>query len=503
MYTNVMQFLEESYQKKANDVLLEDISNKMTYTEVYIAARKIGSFLARNIQGKNNPVFVCIDRNIDSIVMFFGVVYSGNFYVPVDLGLPEVRLKKMLETINPVAILGKEDESFEGVEASVSFFSIKQMLEADVDDKLLDNIRENAIDTDPLYAIFTSGSTGVPKAVLIAHQSVIDLMNAFDKTFSFDDHLVLGNQAPFDFDVSVKDIYSAIKFGARLEVIPKEYFVFPVKLIDYLNERKVNTVIWAVTALCIIANLRIMRKKKPEYLENVFFSGEVMPIKALNYWMDNLPMIRYVNLYGPTEITCNCTYFRVERKYETNEVLPIGKPFINTDVIVLNGNDSLVGCNEIGELCVRGRSLALGYYNNIEKTDEFFCQNPLNDKYPEKIYRTGDLVKYDDNGNLIYCARKDFQIKHMGHRIELSEIEAAADSVPGINRCCCLYDYDREKIVLVYETITSLSELEISGYLVKLLPKYMIPTEYIKLDYIPLNNHLKIDRARLKKDYIS
>ena len=232
------------------------------------------------------------------------------------------------------------------------------------------------------------------------------------------------------------------------------------------------------------------------------FSGEVMPIKILNYWKENLPDANYVNLYGPTEITCNCTYYKVIRDYELGEVLPIGIPFQNTEILVLNEQNQLVDIEEIGELCVRGTCLALGYYNNLLKTQEAFCQNPLNTAYPERIYRTGDLVKYNKDKELVYCARKDFQIKHMGHRIELGEIEVVADSLEFVERSCCLYDEDKEKIVLIYQSDVEQNE-KILEKLNKNLPKYMVPTKLIWLKEIPLNKNSKIDRVKLKKEYIN
>ena len=148
-----------------------------------------------------------------------------------------------------------------------------------------------------------------------------------------------------------------------------------------------------------------------------------MPNKQLNIWRKALPEALYANLYGPTEITDACTFFIVDRPMEDNEPLPIGIPCRNTDILVLNDKNELVIGEEKGELCVRGSSLALGYYNNPEKTASSFVQNPLNSHYPELIYRTGDIVKYNENRELIYLCRKDFQIKHMGHRIEIGEIE--------------------------------------------------------------------------------
>ena len=204
---------------------------------------------------------------------------------------------------------------------------------------------------------------------------------------------VIGNQAPFDFDVSVKDNYSTLKTGASMEIIPKRLFSIPTGLLDYLCDRKITTAIWAVSALCIITTLNGFTYRVPEHLDKILFSGEVMPVKHLNAWRSHLPGAMFVNLYGPTEITCNCTYYVVDRDFEPGSPIPIGLPFPNEKVFLLDEDDRLITApGTCGELCVSGTALALGYYRDKEKTGASFVQNPLNQDDPETIYRTGDMA---------------------------------------------------------------------------------------------------------------
>lgn len=500
MKINVLEYLESAVKNNPDKILFADEFCEETYESVCQKAKAIGSILGRG-ERKRKPVAVMIDRDVKSLISFLGVVYSGNFYVPIDKELPLQRIATILDTLEAEMILAssKDKELLEKIGEGRSSLLYEEILGESIDEHLLGAIRETQIDTDPLYAIFTSGSTGIPKGVLVSHRSVIDLVENFTGVFRFQESDIWGNQAPFDFDVSVKDIYLTLRNGGTMQVIPKRLFTAPVRLMEYVNEKRITTIIWAASAVCIVANFRTFEKICPRYLNKVMFSGEVMPNKVLNYWRKNLPDIMYVNLYGPTEITCNCSYYIVDRKFEDTDTLPIGKAFPNTEIVLLNDKDEIA--NE-GELCVRGSCLALGYYNNLEKTAASFCQNPNIRCFPESIYRTGDLAKYNDKKELIFLGRKDFQIKHMGHRIELGEIETYVNAMDFVQTACCLYHEKEEKIYLFYcaeENCDKKIVLELK----KFLPKYMWPNRYVLLNEMPFNEHGKMNRTFLREEYLS
>ena len=226
-----------------------------------------------------------------------------------------------------------------------------------------------------------------------------------------------------------------------------------------------------------------------------------MPTKQLNVWRKYLPNALYANLFGPTEITDIGIFYVVNREFRDDEALPIGVACDNVDFLILNEDGKEVKEGEKGELCIRGSFLSLGYYNNSEKTKEAFIQNPLNPYYPEMIYKTGDLVSINEFGELMYHGRMDFQIKHQGNRIELGEIEVAAGGMEQIDICACIYDDVHKKIVLLYKG--EAAEQEVASLLNTKLPEYMQPNVITKLRGFPLNANGKIDRKKLKEEYIN
>lgn len=500
MTTSILDWLDQTAGLCPAHTAVAGPDGSLTFLKLQAATQSAGTWLAARSQPRQ-AVALYLEKSPEALACMLGAVRAGCFYSVIDVRQTDVRVRAIAEALSPAVILtdaANEEharELFADTPWNVAL--VDEPLASETDMSVLEVIRAQAADIDPLYCNFTSGSTGTPKGVVVSHRSVIDFIPQLDGLFGITGDDVIANQAPFDFDVSVKDIYSSLYVGATLQLVPREYFSQPTTLMDYLCDTQATVLIWAVSAMCFVSIMNGFDYRLPGQIRLVMFSGEVMPPKQLSVWQKALPGATFVNLYGPTEITCNCTYQIIERLYEKGEVIPMGRPFPNEKVFLLDESDHLVSEKGVqGEICVSGTALALGYLGRHDLTEKAFVQNPLNSRWRETIYRTGDLASYDDEGNLVYASRKDHQIKHLGQRIELGDIEAAAQAVDGVDRACCLYDGQRKRLHLVY--VGSLDKADLSAQLKETLPQYMVPNRTHQIDVMPLTKNGKIDRRALE-----
>lgn len=498
---NILEYLEKSEQAFPHKMAFCDECTALTYREFSSKAQAVGSFLLHHVKGRA-PVAVLLEKTAESLAAFMGVVYSGNFYTVLDTQMPAARMEIILRDLAPAAILTDRahEQQVREMPYEGALMFMEDALSEEPDTEALQTVRRESIDTDPVYILFTSGSTGVPKGTVVCHRSVIAYTEWAGETFQLDEHTVFGNQTPFYFSMSVLDVFSTLRNAATLQIIPKKYFAFPGKLVDYLNAHQVNTIYWVPSALSIVSNWKLFQYTPAPALKTVLFAGEVMPAKVLNYWSAHLPETLFANLYGPTEVTDICAFYVVNRRFQNEETIPIGTACNNCGLLVVTPDGRQAEPEEEGELYVRGSYLALGYYKNPQKTAEVFVQNPLNPHYPEVVYKTGDMVKWSHTGELLYMGRKDFQIKHMGYRIELGEIEAMAGAVDGVDSCAGLYDAPNDQIILFYQGSTMESDALLKTLRGR-LPQYMLPSHIIRLKQMPHNANGKIDRVQLKTDY--
>ncbi len=503
MKNTVLCYLEETVKKYPDKTAIVDEWQKVTFSQLRNRAIQIAGQIKEQYGLIKQSVFVYLPKSANSIISFMGVLYSGNYYTPTDVSFPFNKVEKILDQLQPSVFISDTNHVDTLIENGIAKDRIINMdLLADGKFGIENTYYDHIIDSDLAYVFFTSGSTGIPKGVAIRQCSIIDYADWVVDTFGIDSNTKFGNQAPLYFDNSILDIYSTISTGATMYIVPESYFTYPKKVLNYIIENDINTIFWVPSALISVANYKLLDIYDCSCLNKVLFCGEVMPNKQLNYWRSKLPNVLYANLYGPTEITDVCTYYIVDREFKDDDPLPIGKGCRNTEILIIDDNNEIITeAGKMGELCVRGNCVSVGYYNNTEKTRAAFTQNPLNPFYDEKIYHTGDLVFYNEYGELEFAGRKDYQIKHMGYRIELGEIETAVFGNDSIKNACAVYDDNNKEIVLFYQG--DISDRDIIMYLKTILPKYMIPTKYYQKDSFPYNDNGKIDRIKLKKSIMT
>ncbi len=497
---NVLQLLERSAARFPDKIAFADETTALTYADLERRCRQVGTALA----GKGlirRVIAVYLPQCVDSLIAAFGAVYASDCYVMIDYRMPPARIRTILDTVRPAAVLTDPDgaRSFAQVQCDAPVLTLADLF-GETDADLLRTLRARQIDTDPVYMLFTSGSTGVPKGTVIHHRNVLAYSAWFCAAFSLDDTAVLGNQTPLYFSMSVSDVFGTLRAGATLHMIPKKLFSFPVKLLEFLRDRQVNTLYWVPSALCIVADWKGLDFVPLPDLKRVLFAGEVMPARQLNYWRKRAPDAQFANLFGPTETTDICCYYLVDRPIADDESVPIGFACDNCECLILREDGTRADAGETGELYVRGSFVASGYFADADRTRDAFVQNPLQSAYPEIVYRTGDLVRTNAYGEMEYVCRKDYQIKHMGYRIELGEIEAAAYAVEGIRLAVVLFDAKTDEIVLLYSGKKT-DDGALLQALSARLPVYMLPSRIMRLREIPYNANGKIDRALLLRQY--
>ena len=466
MRKNVLEYLESSARMHADKPAFCDENRVFTFGELLKTAQGLGTHLAKTVDTLHKPVAVLIGRTAESVAAMQGVLYAGGCYVPIDDHMPEARIRRIFEQVRPVAIVYAEGnrKQAEPLADCAPLISMDEGFAAPADANLLQSIRESVLDIDPVYLLFTSGSTGAPKGIVIPHRAVIDFTDWMSEFCGYTEHDIFGNQAPFYFDLSCKDLYQTLSLGATCHIFSKKLFTFPMLLLKEMERVGVTAINWATSAFHFVASSGALSKCAPPTLRKAALGGEALQARYVNAWKAAIPGLEVVNMYGPTETTVDCAAFHLTRDYRDDEAIPIGKACRNMQIILLDKDGKLVP-----------------YFRDI-------------------LYRTGDIAVKEGDGLLYFLSRQDGQIKHMGYRIELGEIETALHSVDGIAAAACLFDRNRDRIVCIYEGEPDAAAL--ARAMRRLVPKYMLPNIYEKLDALPMNANGKIDRVKLKEQFI-
>ena len=487
---SIIDYLEGAAAQYPDSVAVADGTAELTFAALRRRAYGLGqALLDQGVTGR--PVGVYAQRSVEVIAAMLGCAASGNCYVPLDPNAPAAKVQKILRHAGVTHILGFADGEYDGADLGCEYMRVGGEAAPEREDCPAVSVTER----DTLYIIYTSGSTGEPKGIRKSHGSVMNFVEAYEKELAFTKDEILGNQTPFCFDASAKDIYLMLKTGARMEIIPSDKFIFPVTLIEYLNEKKITFISWVPSALAIVARLRTFRDILPTTLQRVCFVGEVFPVKDLEAWRTALPELEYINLYGQSELAGICCLYPIPKGEPCPAALPIGKPLSNSRIWLYE--DGKISA-EKGEILIESGALADEYLDNPEKTAETFMELEIEGER-RRVLRSGDWARYDENGDLVFMSRADGQIKYKGYRIELGEIEAAVNALDFIGRACVLYNQERERITVFCTTDREGLKLrDLNAELEGKLTDYMLPRKLVVLEEMPLNANGKIDRPYLK-----
>ena len=559
--TNILTYLDTSAARYPDKLAFIGETSALTFLELKSNTEAIGSFIASKYI-YNEPILVFMEKSPEEVSALLGVVRSGNIYVALDLDMPEARLDAIIDITKAKLMIvdGHTREKAKNFGFSGDICSYEEALSRQINDELLLDISHKAKETDTIYLVFTSGSTGVPKGVVASHRNVIDYIEGLGMVLECDENTVFGNQAPLYLDASLKDVYTTLKYGAATYFIPKKLFMSPVKLIEYLNEHKINTICFVSSALTIFTKLSAFDFAKPEYLKVIAFGGEVLPLSHLKQWMKARPKARFINLYGATECTGMSSYYVVYDVERLGTGIPIGKPLPDTEIFLIDEEGNIIAnphpsaeisskdeesdhiakpddtdilrhskkdlsigkllpaaetfriskdshtvrqsaetkiLRHRGEICIGGTGLSSGYYKEEERTKEKFVNYQLTDGRYILLYKTGDIGYFGEDGELYFAGRGDNQIKHRGYRIELEEIEACGGAFEGVDRGCCIYNPHKEVIIFFYEG--RIEEGKVKENFRNKLASYMVPGKIIRLDRLPCMAGGKIDRKALLK----
>jgi amino acid adenylation domain-containing protein len=517
------QLLSESAAKYPHKkaVIFQDQS--ITYFELDKNSNRLANILIEHGIRRGNKVGIYMSRSINSIIALFGVLKAGAAYVPIDHLCPGNRLKYIIDKCQ-IEFLISSQEKLTNIEKSfperLPFKTILMMNDFNTEEKISGSVNllawgklqvnanpnkpdVNVIDTDLSYILFTSGSTGNPKGVMISHLNSLTFVNMASDFFQSTENDIFSNNSPLHFDLSIFDFFVAIKTGASVSIVPESVSMFPAKLAEFIEKNKITVWNSVPSALSLLATYTDLSRFDLSKLRLVLFAGEVFPVKYLKQLMKNTPSAQFYNVYGQTEANSSMYYLIDKIPEDDSCLIPIGKPFPDFDVFALNENNKkVIGPGQKGELYVRASSVAFGYLGDTEKTNEKFVKNPLKLDSNEKVYRTGDIVSLDANGNYIFLGRVDHMIKSRGYRIEIGEIETLLANHPQVKNSVVVPIPDdlignRIAAIIVPLNNNSLKKEDILRYCAKQLPKYMIPEIIVFSDRLPETSSGKTDRKKL------
>jgi len=503
-------------------IAVTDGRTAITYKELAASSDRLAHFLMILGVSRGDPVAYFLKRSSACLTATVGILKAGAAYIPIDQKSPPERWQHIIGDAAPKVLLCDQHTLADTLERVVSKkFPIKivclnprqERIKSDENVYYLEDI-ENATGVpsfpqgnldDVAYILYTSGSTGSPKGVMVTHGNIRNYIDWATSYFHItSDDRILGT-APFYFDMSTFDIFVFLASGATLYLATEDILLFPERLVRIIESERVTLWKGVSSLLMYMSRAGVIRPGRMASLRTVIFAGEPLAAQYLANWMKNLPNVSFYNGYGPTEATGVSLCYHVDRIPDPDQPIPIGKPCKGAQVAVVGEDGLPVKPGELGELCIAGPCLAKGYLNDPDKTKSRFTSPPVGSGLEDRVYWTGDLVRQNPEGDYIFVSRKDFQVKWMGYRIELAEIETNLSSHPRVKDVAVLLaplgSEGLTELVAFIEAEGDIDPSDLSKYLEKRIPAYMVPKRFKRVDNLPRNDRGKIDREEILRRY--
>lgn len=504
------QLLSQSVARFPDNIAVVYEQQQYTYQTLNEASNRFAHLLQAAGVVRGDRVGLYLEKSLAAVAALFAILKLGAAYVPLDPAAPVQRIAYIVANCQMKAVVSTTAKQVALHERLTLQGHLPAAINVDNEahfNRLGDQVEPpdpGTIENDLAYILYTSGSTGNPKGVMISHRAALTFVDWACDTFQVQPTDRVSNHAPFHFDLSTFDLFATIKAGGTVVLVSPALSVFPLNLAKFMAEQRIT--IWysvpsALTRLVLYGNLP---KVDLSHLRTILFAGEVFPVKYLRQLMELIPHARYHNLYGPTE-TNVCTWYSVPPlDPERTEPISIGKGCANSEILVLNEQDERVVPGSVGELCVRGPGLMRGYWGLPERTAQSLTPYLVHPHLGvELIYRTGDLVCEEADGNYTYLGRRDNQIKSRGYRIELGEIETVLYSHPDIEEAAVIPIPDDEignqiKAFVVLRSGQAFTRSTLETFCATRLPKYMIPQQLEIRTTLPKTSTGKVDKALLR-----
>ncbi len=478
-----------------------------TYANLLHLAEELGQFLlAKGVQ-RGDVIAIGNNKRPLSYALMFAALRLGVAYVNIDVTAPTVRNRYILEISQPTLLFYDDDryikpmqdlaegKDYEAIKLSTEILQAISTMEKNNQQQLVQDVDGSCI----AYIMFTSGSTGIPKGVAVTHQNVLHFISWGQTYFKINKSDNFANLSPMYFDNSVFDFYVGLFSGASISPIFSELLTQPYELVSYVGARQCSIWFSVPSLLIYLMAMKAIRISELTTLRYIIFGGEGYPKAELKKLYDLFAQqAQLVNVYGPTECTCICSAYPLSTNDFQNldGLPPLGKLNNNFDYCILDeqNNDS-----DKGELCLIGPNVASGYFNDLERSANAFVTLFDSRRFMKRMYKTGDLVQ-ENRGILYFIGRKDNQIKHMGYRIELEEIEHALIKLPVINQAAVIYQRTNNsygKLIGFVATTEQIDESYVLEQLAQRIPAYMLPSQIVICDKLPKNANGKVDRKQL------